>query len=97
MAEKRAKRKTTTKRATTKRASKKRAPSRTTKAKAASGQRLTVRQVRSEIGHAETYRRTLRAIGLKHYQDVVAVRDTPSMRGMLFKVRHLVSVTAEES
>lgn len=66
-------------------------------AKASEGGRLRVRQIRSEIGHAETYRRTLRALGLKHYQDVVVVRDTPTMRGMLFKVRHLVDVTAEET
>ena len=27
---------------------------------------LTVKQIRSDSGHAETYRRTLRAIGLRH-------------------------------
>jgi ribosomal protein L30 len=36
--------------------------------------------------------RTLEAIGLKHHQDVVEVKDTPSMRGMLFQVRHLIDV-----
>jgi large subunit ribosomal protein L30 len=58
--------------------------------------KLRVKQVRSGIGHAAPLRRTLRAIGLKHHQDVVLVADTPSMRGMIFKVRHLVAVTKVE-
>jgi large subunit ribosomal protein L30 len=62
----------------------------------AEGQRrLRVKQVRSGIGHAETYRRTLRALGLRHHQQEIAVRDTPSVRGMLHKVRHLVQVREE--
>ncbi|HET9064644.1 MAG TPA: 50S ribosomal protein L30 [Gemmatimonadales bacterium] len=55
--------------------------------------RLTVKQVRSGIGHAETMRRTLKAIGLKHHQATVEVDNTATMRGMLTKVRHLVDVT----
>ena len=60
--------------------------------------RLAVKQIKSEIGHAETFRRTLRALGLRHHQQTVVVADNPSIRGMLFKVRHLVRVTpAQES
>ncbi len=67
------------------------------KAKAKSGSGgLRVKQVRSGIGHAAVLRRTLRALGLKHHQDVVVVADNPSMRGMLFQVRHLVEVTKVE-
>jgi large subunit ribosomal protein L30 len=59
---------------------------------------LAVKQIRSEIGHAETMRRTLRALGLRHHQQVVQLKNTASARGMLYKVRHLVEVTpAEES
>ncbi|MEO8032629.1 MAG: 50S ribosomal protein L30 [Gemmatimonadota bacterium] len=59
---------------------------------------LSVKQIRSEIGHAETMRRTLRALGLRHHQMTVQVKNTASARGMLFKVRHLIEVTkAEES
>jgi large subunit ribosomal protein L30 len=57
------------------------------------GPRLQVKQVKSGIGMQSVQRRTLRAIGLKHHQDVVEVTDTPSMRGMLFHVRHLIEVT----
>jgi ribosomal protein L30 len=66
-------------------------------AKPAKTGRLRVRQVRSGIGHAETYRRTLRALGLKHHQDEAMIADNPSARGMLRKVRHLVHVTPEEA
>ena len=55
--------------------------------------RLRVKQVRSGIGHPETMRRTLRALGLKHYQAVTEVANTASARGMLFKVRHLIEVS----
>jgi len=59
--------------------------------------RVRVRQVRSGIGHAAAYRRTLRALGLKHHQDETVVPDNPSTRGMIHKVRHLVSATPEEA
>ncbi|HRP08265.1 MAG TPA: 50S ribosomal protein L30 [Gemmatimonadales bacterium] len=55
--------------------------------------RLTVKQIRSGIGHSETMRRTLRSIGLKHHQATVEVDNTATMRGMLTKVRHLVEVS----
>ncbi len=57
------------------------------------GGRLKVKQVKSGIGHPAGHRQTLRSIGLKHHQDVVVVPDTPSVRGMLNRVRHLVEVT----
>jgi large subunit ribosomal protein L30 len=57
------------------------------------GGKLTVKQVRSGIGHADTYRRTLTALGLRHHQQTITVSDNPSVRGMLFKVRHLVEVS----
>ena len=57
---------------------------------------LRIKQVRSEIGHPEAMRRTLRAIGLRHHQQEVVKPDTPSLRGQLKQVRHLVEVTAVE-
>ena len=58
--------------------------------------RLSIKQVKSGIGHAATYRRTLEALGLRHHQQTIVVNDTPSIRGMLFKVRHLIQVTPAE-
>jgi large subunit ribosomal protein L30 len=53
---------------------------------------LAVKQIRSEIGHSETMRRTLRALGLRHHQQTVTLKNTESARGMIYKVRHLVEV-----
>ena len=59
---------------------------------------LAVKQIRSEIGHPETMRRTLRSLGLHHHQQTVTVPNTSSIRGMLVKVRHLIEVSpAQES
>jgi large subunit ribosomal protein L30 len=63
---------------------------------APAGGRLRVKQVRSGIGHPPAHRATLRSIGLKHHQDVVIVTDTPSLRGMLNQVRHMIEVTPVE-
>jgi large subunit ribosomal protein L30 len=52
-----------------------------------------VKQIRSGIGHAETFRRTLRSLGLRHHQQTTELDNTASVRGMLEKVRHLVEVT----
>ena len=57
---------------------------------------IAVKQIRSAIGHPETMRRTLRALGLRHHQQVVHLENTASARGMLYKVRHLVEVTPAE-
>ncbi len=54
---------------------------------------VRVKQIRSEIGHPETMRRTLRALGLRHHQQTVELKNSASVRGMLYKVRHLVEVT----
>lgn len=54
---------------------------------------LKVKQIRSTIGHAETMRRTMASLGLRRHQQEVVVADTPSIRGMLIKVRHLVAVS----
>jgi large subunit ribosomal protein L30 len=57
---------------------------------------LAVKQIRSEIGHSDTMRRTLRALGLRHHQQTVQVKNTASARGMLYKVRHLIEVSPAE-
>jgi large subunit ribosomal protein L30 len=57
---------------------------------------LAVKQIRSEIGHPETMRRTLRALGLHHHQQTVRVPNTSSIRGMLNKVRHLIEVSPSD-
>jgi large subunit ribosomal protein L30 len=52
---------------------------------------LKVTQVRSVIGSKQDLKRTVRALGLKRVRDSRVHEDTPQIRGMLHKVRHLVS------
>jgi large subunit ribosomal protein L30 len=54
--------------------------------------RIRVKQIRSVIGTPEDQKRTVRALGLKRINDVVEHDDTASVRGMVFKVKHLVEV-----
>jgi large subunit ribosomal protein L30 len=54
--------------------------------------RLKVTQVRSQIGHSERHRGTLRALGLGKIGRSAEHEDGPVFAGMLRKVRHLVRV-----
>jgi large subunit ribosomal protein L30 len=73
-----------------------RGPKTTPKEEPAGTGRLRIEQVRSGIGHSWRMRRTLRAIGLKHHQDVVVKQDSPGLRGQIKQVRHLVKVAPVE-
>jgi large subunit ribosomal protein L30 len=54
--------------------------------------RLRITQVRSLIGHPRYQRETVRSLGLRRIRDVVVQDDRPEIRGMINKVRHLVTV-----
>ena len=54
--------------------------------------KLCVTQTRSTIGEQEMFRLTLRALGLKGPGTSVVVGNTPSFRGAVRKVMHLVAV-----
>ncbi len=51
---------------------------------------IRVRQVKSAIGFERDQRATLRGLGLRRLGGVVELSDSPAVRGMLRKVRHLV-------
>ena len=53
---------------------------------------IKVKQIKSRIGAAIDQKRTLLSLGLRKISQVVEVEDTPSIRGMIRKVHHLVSV-----
>ncbi len=61
-------------------------------AKASEGKKLRITQVRSAIGLPADQKRTVRALGIKRMNDTVEQSDTPAVRGMIFKVKHLVKV-----
>lgn len=54
--------------------------------------KLKVVQVRSAIGTTESVRRTLAGLGLRGVHSEVVVANTPSFRGAIKKVIHLVKV-----
>ena len=56
---------------------------------------IKVKQVKSGIGYNRKQRASLRGLGLRRMNQVVEVEDTPSVRGMINKVRHLVVVVEE--
>ena len=56
---------------------------------------MTVTQRKSRNGSDQSQLATLRSIGLRRIGHSVEVTDTPQMRGMLHKVRHLVEVREE--
>ena len=72
-----------------------RGPKKTEKSILTSG-KVRIRQVRSGIGHSWRMRQTLTAMGLRHHQDEIVVKDSPSLRGQIKRVRHLVEVTTVE-
>ena len=55
--------------------------------------KVLIKQVKSGIGQTARMRATLAAIGLRHHQASVVKQDSPALRGMILKVRHLVKVT----
>ncbi len=48
--------------------------------------------LRSLIGCNPTQRATVKGLGLRKINSEVTVKDSPEMRGMIFKVKHLVDV-----
>jgi large subunit ribosomal protein L30 len=54
--------------------------------------KLKITQIKSASGHQEDQRANVRALGIRRMQQTVVHNDTPQIRGMVFKVRHLVKV-----
>jgi large subunit ribosomal protein L30 len=52
--------------------------------------RITLK--RSVIGRSEKHRKILRALGLRKLNQSVVQNDTPSVKGMLYKVSSMVDV-----
>jgi large subunit ribosomal protein L30 len=54
--------------------------------------KLRITYSKSTIGYSKDQKATVRSLGLRKLNSVVVRDDTPATRGMVFKVRHLVSV-----
>ncbi len=58
--------------------------------------KLRIKLVKSGIGYAVDQKRTLKALGFRRLNQSVIRDDSPSIRGMIVKVRHLVEVEESE-
>jgi large subunit ribosomal protein L30 len=63
--------------------------------KATGGKRLTVVQTGSVTQVKPGMRETLKGLGLRKPNSRRELEDTPAVRGMIWKVRHLVKVEGE--
>lgn len=57
-----------------------------------SNKTIRVTLVRSPIGYTKDQRATARALGLRRLHQTVEHQDTPSLRGMIRKIVHLIQV-----
>jgi large subunit ribosomal protein L30 len=53
---------------------------------------LRVTLVKSAIGYSKRHKATVRALGLRRMRQTVEHVDSPSLRGMLYQVAHLVQI-----
>jgi large subunit ribosomal protein L30 len=58
--------------------------------------KLKVTLVKSAIGYSERHKATVKALGFRKLHQTVILPDTPSVRGMLYKVNHLVKIEDEK-
>ena len=59
--------------------------------------RLRVTYRKSSIGYSERQKRTVQSLGLRRLGQHIDLDDSPTVRGMVFHVRHLVVVEEIES
>lgn len=57
---------------------------------------LRITLVRSPIGYSRDQKATVRALGLRRLHQTVVKADTPTIRGMVAKVRHMLQVEEVE-
>lgn len=54
--------------------------------------KLKITQIRSTIGKLDNQKKTIRALGLGKLNKSIVHNDSPSIRGMIYTVKHLVKV-----
>jgi large subunit ribosomal protein L30 len=59
---------------------------------ASEGPRVKITQVKSTIGFNKNQAKVVESLGLRRIGHSVELADTPATRGMILKVRHLVTV-----
>ena len=61
-------------------------------AKPAGAKRVKVTLVKSTIGFGRKQAAVIEGLGLRRLHHTVEIADTPAIRGMIHKIRHLITV-----
>lgn len=54
--------------------------------------KIVIKQIKSGIGKPEKHKKIIRGLGLRKIGHTVLREDTPEIRGMVWKIKHLVEV-----
>ena len=54
--------------------------------------KLEIKQIKSAIGYNIKTKKTLEALGIKRLNHIVVKNDSPSIRGMIYKIKHLIEI-----
>jgi large subunit ribosomal protein L30 len=57
------------------------------------GKKIQIKQVKSSIGNITPQKLTLKALGLRRIRHAKVYTDSPALRGMIEKVKHIVEVS----
>jgi large subunit ribosomal protein L30 len=58
-------------------------------------EQIQIKLVRSGIGFSVKQKRVIQGLGFRRLNQVVTRPDTPEIRGMVFKIRHLVEIVGQ--
>ncbi len=53
---------------------------------------ISITWIKSTIGHPNGQHKTIKSLGFKRLNQTITHIDTPSIRGMIFKVNHLLKI-----
>ena len=56
---------------------------------------IQIKLVRSGIGFPVKQKRVIQGLGFRRLNQIVTRPDTPEIRGMVFKIRHLVEIVGQ--
>jgi large subunit ribosomal protein L30 len=59
--------------------------------------KLRIQWIKSDIGFSADQKRTIKALGLHRLNETVEQKDSPSVRGMIRKVSHLIKVEVTDN
>ena len=54
--------------------------------------KIAIKQIKSGIGKPEKHKKIIRGLGLRKIGHTVLREDTPEIRGMVWKIKHLLEV-----